>query len=800
MTSLQSLLSEERPGTLCFGGARMALVDIGAGFWGLRRHMEALVGQRLTDGVLQQAGANGGDSFARAFTRDLPTADGVQSLRDCLAAFQAAGFGQFRLEALEWPIGHALVLGTDTFEAWMMQQHGQTRETPVCAYTAGVLVGFVNALGGAGNVVCVERECQAQGADACRFELLPAGQAGHAAAVGVDPDPFLGHQLNLLEILFDRMPMGIVILDRDLRVRRFNPTWAGYVDRYSPSSASQVVPGAKWLDLLPGTETSALPLFARALAGETVRMDAWRGETGGFVSYWDLVFTPLLEDGHVVGLIDVTTDATLRTLAQQELREREEQYRAIFESTTDALLIYDLDGTIVEANPAACRMHGYPHDELIGLSGTDVLHPDHHPLFEEFKRQVKAGGRYHARTVDLRKDGRPIHTEVSGTFFSYTGKPHLLAVLRDVTEQVLAYQTLEQEVAKRTRELQTLLAVTETASTSLALDEMLTATLDRLVVLVGASRAAVLLQDGATGRLAIRMIRPPGPTDPGELAVLTRVSPEVVAEGDSVSVQDGRPFVLLPLRAHGQVLGVLGIVGAEGLTFSPAEIALFEAMADQLGVSVENARLYEQREQAATLEERQRLARELHDSVTQSLYSLTLFAEAGRELAGSGHLEGVQHQLVRIGETALQALKEMRLLVHELRPLALERDGLVGALRQRLDAVEGRAGVRARLVADSLIELPPAVEEGLYRIAQEALNNALKHASATAVTVRLGAQAGRVELEVADNGCGFDARAGQGQGGLGLIGMRERAEKLRGVLTVVSTPGEGTRVKIEVSP
>jgi PAS domain-containing protein len=209
---------------LRFGGARMALLDIEAGFWGLRRQIKALVGERLTDSVLQQAGANGGASFAAAFTSHSPAADPPQLLRECVAAYQAAGFGRFEIELLEWPLGRVLIRGQDTFEAWMMGQHNQDADSPACAYAAGVLVGFVNVLAGRNDVVCIERACQAQGAEACLFELLPIAVAGDVPAVALSPDPALGRQLNLLETIFDRMPMGIVILDSDLCIRRFNPT------------------------------------------------------------------------------------------------------------------------------------------------------------------------------------------------------------------------------------------------------------------------------------------------------------------------------------------------------------------------------------------------------------------------------------------------------------------------------------------------------------------------------------------------------------------------------------------------
>jgi signal transduction histidine kinase len=147
---------------------------------------------------------------------------------------------------------------------------------------------------------------------------------------------------------------------------------------------------------------------------------------------------------------------------------------------------------------------------------------------------------------------------------------------------------------------------------------------------------------------------------------------------------------------------------------------------------------------------------------------------------------------------AQQALKEMRLLVYQLRPPALEHDGLIGALQHRLDAVEERAGVKARLLADKMLELPGPVEEALYHITQEALNNALKHASATSVLVQIRAPDHRVELEITDDGVGFEPEAVMGKGGLGLVSMRERAEQLGGELTLLSAVGKGTKVKVTV--
>jgi PAS domain S-box-containing protein len=200
----------------------------------------------------------------------------------------------------------------------------------------------------------------------------------------------------------------------------------------------------------------------------------------------------------------------------------------------------------------------------------------------------------------------------------------------------------------------------------------------------------------------------------------------------------------------------------------------------------------------AALEERQRLARDLHDSVTQSLYSLTLLAEAARRWTAAGNLEQVQTHLGRLGETAQQSLKEMRLLVYELRPAALEKDGLLGALQQRLDAVEKRAGIDGRLRVEGSGEVPLHMEEALYRITQEALNNALKYAAASKVTVVLTTAVDQIKLQISDNGKGFDPDQVNGRGGLGLVSISERVERLNGDLVISSQPGTGTTLTVTV--
>jgi len=200
----------------------------------------------------------------------------------------------------------------------------------------------------------------------------------------------------------------------------------------------------------------------------------------------------------------------------------------------------------------------------------------------------------------------------------------------------------------------------------------------------------------------------------------------------------------------------------------------------------------------AVLEERQRIARDLHDSVIQSLYSVTLHAEAATRLLAAGDLATVAAYLHQLQGTAQEALDEMRLLVFELRPLALEQEGLVAALQARLNAVEGRANLETHLTAEEIGRLPNFVEQAFYRIAQEALNNGLKHARARHIRVYLRQRQGSVILEIHDDGVGFDLATSRETGGLGLRGIAERVAQLGGTLSLQSAPGAGTQLRVEI--
>ncbi|MCO6452524.1 MAG: sensor histidine kinase [Caldilineales bacterium] len=204
-----------------------------------------------------------------------------------------------------------------------------------------------------------------------------------------------------------------------------------------------------------------------------------------------------------------------------------------------------------------------------------------------------------------------------------------------------------------------------------------------------------------------------------------------------------------------------------------------------------------QAEELAIAKERNRLARELHDSVAQALYGMNLQAEAAARKLIAGQTDAVMADLRDIQESSHQSLQETRLLIYELRPPLLDETGLAAALNARLDAVESRSGLRIVNEMEDVGRLPAQIEVGLYRIAQEALNNVVKHAAASEVRVSLTRIDSHIVLEISDNGSGFEPENAAGSGGLGLAGMAERAALVGGALAVTSASGQGTTIRAE---
>jgi signal transduction histidine kinase len=255
-------------------------------------------------------------------------------------------------------------------------------------------------------------------------------------------------------------------------------------------------------------------------------------------------------------------------------------------------------------------------------------------------------------------------------------------------------------------------------------------------------------------------------------------------------------MLLMPLTVGRQPYGVMALYYRKSRSFTEEDVAEAQSLADQTALAIESASLREQAGEAAALDERNRLARELHDSVTQSLYSVTLYAEAAARQLEAGNEPAVVDHLRELRDTSRDALREMRLLIYELRPPEIERTGLAAALRGRLQAVENRGGVRAELIQDGDENIPAASQQELYHIAREALNNSLKHSLATHLVVRLHYRADETVLEIEDDGAGFDSVEGMEAGGMGLRTMRERAQRIGATLDLRTARGAGTTVRV----
>ena len=269
-------------------------------------------------------------------------------------------------------------------------------------------------------------------------------------------------------------------------------------------------------------------------------------------------------------------------------------------------------------------------------------------------------------------------------------------------------------------------------------------------------------------------------------------------EGWPAAHPDMSHFLGVPVRDGDRVLGIIfaaNKVSGHGFTGRDQEIlALFAAHA---AIALTNARLYERSQELSVLQERSRLARELHDAVTQKLFSIRAHARAAAVLAARdpADLSRVRSEIDVIGTLGAEAHAELRAVIDGLAPPDLEAAGLAGSMRSYV-VLAGRAyGIPVTFTAAELPALGTPVEAALYRVGQEALHNALRHAAAGRIRVALSRTARRVVLEVADDGRGFAPE--MPSGGLGLASMRERASGAGGVLTVRSGPG-GTRVRMTV--
>jgi PAS domain S-box-containing protein len=486
----------------------------------------------------------------------------------------------------------------------------------------------------------------------------------------------------------------------------------------------------------------------------------------------------------------------------------DEIVRALVEVVPTPVVVADDSGRYLYVNPAARAFFGRPVEELVGTEVIESIVPREREEVGSYLCSTATAEPGRRSITMLGRDGQEREVLLHHTPMKLGGKLLLIGIVEDVTEN------------RRVRREAVALAQ---SAASLAINRSLDATLDALAQSVvettsamacgvyllerdgdlrtagtfglphGYAAAADAAQKRGAPRAALRAIEAQATVIDEDVISRRLADPRFAPLHDLIRDEPWSVIVSLPLMHHDGAIGALNAYYPSGQHPPEIDMSFLRAMADQATSAVDYARLLAASRDKVALEERQRLARDLHDSVSQAVYGIALGARSAMELLSKdpAQLREPLEYILRLSEAALA---EMRALIFELRPEALEREGLIGALKHHTAVLRTRHGIA---VEESLAGEPTMSwesKQALYRIAQEALHNAGRHARATRVRIILGHDDARIQLEVSDNGVGFDTES-EHPGHFGLNTMRERANELGGSLEIESRPQAGTRVK-----
>jgi len=377
-----------------------------------------------------------------------------------------------------------------------------------------------------------------------------------------------------------------------------------------------------------------------------------------------------------------------------------------------------------------------------------------------------------------------------------------------------SYSSLEKKVADRTRELAILNSIISVASHSLDIGEILEDALNQTVEQMGFDAGVAFKFEPPPARpllMAHQRFEPATAVDlVNSYTMAGREIPAVYPEEvstfdiqdfpgkklrDQLSQFGFQSLVYIPLSTKGHKLGFFILGKHEPGQLSPEEFSLLSSIGKQVGVAMENARLYEEAAHAATAAERNRLARELHDAVTQTLFSASLTADVLPRIWRRDPEAGMR-SLEELRQLTRGALAEMRTLLLEMRPESLDRSDIKSLLTQLADAFVGRVRVPVSLDIRGDCELTHEVKLVFYRVAQEALNNIAKHSGAREVKLTLECQSGQMNMSIQDDGLGFEPDSIE-PGHMGISFMCERASSIGARLRVESQAGQGTTVELD---
>ena len=499
-------------------------------------------------------------------------------------------------------------------------------------------------------------------------------------------------------------------------------------------------------------------------------------------------------------------------------------YRNLFETAGDGLIINDLEtGRVVEANPAAAAMHGYAREEFIGLLPAAYLHPDSQRPFTADIEAARSGKTVEGLAIHVRRDGSQFHAEVRRTALSYKDRPSILSAIRDVSRRVQAETLLHQRVEAHAREQSMLLEISRTLASALELPPELILeeiakdqsnipmrrSLCRKIRTWSSRPCAVRSRLPQAVPIRIRIKDPETltrlfqrtPADPDRRRDRAPIRRRALC-GRCLEMQAGlllagvQSWMWVPIAVKSRVIASVGVAHETADFFTAHHATLALTVANQAATTMVNADLYEHARELATLEERQRLAQNLHDAVNQSLFSAGLIAEVLPRLWERDQ-EEARRSLEDLRRLTRGALAEMRALLAELRPSTLTDAELGDLLRLLGNAFTGRTNIpvamtlerrrqpAGRTAGGVLPHLPGSVEQ--YRQTRQCQPGGDRPVAA----MRKGWNCTSATTAA---GLSTSEPAPSGHYGLGM--MRERAEAVKAVLTVASRPGAGTEITL----
>lgn len=536
----------------------------------------------------------------------------------------------------------------------------------------------------------------------------------------------------------------------------------------------------------------------------------------------------LYEEGRLAGVLSAFTDITARRQAEAALRDREEQYRTLFESSPESITLLDLDGKILDCNDATAQITGMPKEQMVGrpFTGLGLLREEDIPWQLATLSKLAKGEEAGPYELKIREGKEARWLEVFPVALKKDGAVYALQVIaRDITKRRWA----EEKIKQRNEELTVLNTIAAAVSQTLELQEVLKAALQETMMVLNAEGGIVYLFDEDSQSFVPTTHRGLSPDVLEEMSrfklgegLLGRTAqnrhplsiPDIARDPKAAIPAaisaDWRSLVGVPLETVGETVGVMAILGREEGKLAPERLSMLTAIGNQVGVAIENAQLFEAvslgRERLQILSqrlvevqesERRYIARELHDEIGQALTGLKLVLDMAARSPGEGISESLREALTLVDGLMTQ----VRDLSLDLRPTMLDDLGLLPALLWHCGRYTDQTGVHVDFRHTNLEghRFGPKVETAAYRIVQEALTNVARHADVDQVTVRLWAEQETLNVQIEDQGAGFDPeRAIVAEESSGLVGMRERAVLLGGELTIESTPGVGTRLIAEL--